>query len=57
MQKTEIDDGKSLKNNILKKLESLDLKPFAEDVKPFLMKPGDTKKIEKFKEYFKQIDL
>lgn len=57
MQKTEIDDGKSLKNNILKKLESLDLKSLAEDVKPFLMKPGDTKKIEKFKEYFKQIDL
>jgi hypothetical protein len=56
-QKAGISDGKSLKEALLVKIGTLDMGKMAAEVKPFLMNPGDSKKVELFRNYILQTEL
>ena len=56
-QKASISDGKGLKEIVLKKIDSIDMKKMAEDVRPFLFKQGEIKRVELFEEYLRQIEI
>ena len=52
--KLDVSNEKQLKERILEKCESLDMKEMAKDVEPFLFNPGDSKKILMFPELIRQ---
>jgi predicted nucleotidyltransferase component of viral defense system len=52
--KLEIEDYKELKKKLIQKSEKLDLKKLAEDLNPFLINPGDKKRVLLFKEYIEE---
>lgn len=53
-EKLSITNADTLKKEILKKCESLNMKEMANDVSPFLFEPSDTKKVEQFVDLVKQ---
>lgn len=53
-QKVQIKTETELKEKINKELEKTDLNVMAQDVKPFLFKPEEIKKIQMFKAFFNQ---
>jgi len=56
-KKVGIKDGNDLKKKLLRVCEKANFKRLAQDVKPFLINPRDTKKVELFKEFIKGVDL
>jgi predicted nucleotidyltransferase component of viral defense system len=56
-QKTKISDPGELKEIVIKKLNSINMKEMAEDVSPFLFNTTDAKKVLLFEKYFKSIEL
>ena len=55
--KTSIADVGQLKQRLLEKCNSIDMKAMAKDVQPFLFDPADIKKVSYFEEYIKQVKL
>jgi predicted nucleotidyltransferase component of viral defense system len=55
--KMKVSDGPSLKERIFQKCVKLNMKTMAKDVAPFLFNPSDSKKIEMFEVYLKQVEL
>ena len=55
--KVNIGEAKTLKERILETCSKLDMKAMAKDVSPFLFNPADSKKIELFEQYIKQVEL
>ena len=45
-----------LKGALLMKCDKLDFKRLSRDVEPFLVNPGETKKVLLFRDYIKKID-
>lgn len=56
-QKIGLTNSLSLKEKILNRVKSLNLKDLAKDVEPFLFQPSDSKKINLFSDYIKQVDF
>jgi len=56
-QKVSITNGHKLKSAILERINPFNMQELAEDVRPFLFKMKDMKKVEMFREYLKQIEL
>ncbi len=56
-QKAFIENSDQLKEAILNKTNTLDMKKIAEDVKPFLIDQKDVKKVELFNEYLNQVEI
>ena len=50
-------NSKELKTIILEHVKNIDFKSLVRDVEPFLFNPEESKKIEMFPEYIKQVDL
>ena len=55
-EKLDIADSSQLKSFIKDKVKDLDFKQLADDVRPFLFKPQDSKKVELFGEYAKTVE-
>jgi predicted nucleotidyltransferase component of viral defense system len=55
--KLNITNSKQLKEAVLLKCSSIDMKEMAKDVKPFLFNPSDVKKVVSFEEYLQQVLL
>jgi len=53
-QKIGVSNAKDLLNKVLAELKNIDLKEMSEDVKPFLFKPTDIKKVLHFENYIIQ---
>jgi len=51
-----INKSRELKGRLIKKCESIDLKEIAEEVKPFLFNPADTKQITLFTKYIDYLE-
>jgi len=49
-----IDDYGELKKKLIQKSKNLDFKKLAEDLNPFLINPGDKKRVLLFKEYIEE---
>lgn len=56
-QKASIENGMQLKDAILYRINSFDMKKLSEDVKPFLIHVKDIKRVHLFKEYLQQVSL
>jgi len=56
-QKIGLVDSQSLKDKILNHVKGINLKELARDVEPFLFQPSDSRKINLFSEYIKQIEF
>lgn len=56
-QMININNGSDLKNRMISFSEKLNLKSIVKDVEPFLFNPENSKKIELFADYIKQIDF
>ena len=56
-QKSSITNWSTLKQAILKKVDSLDIHKITDDVKPFLINQKDVKKVELFREYLEQLEI
>ncbi len=56
-QKASIKNFDQLKEAILNKTNTLEIKKIAEDVKPFLIDQKNVKKVELFNEYLKQVEI
>ena len=54
--KTKIDDVDELKERLLAKCGELDFNRLSKDVEPFLIHPGDSKKIFLFGDYIKNME-
>jgi len=57
LQKTKIGDSKELKRKMIDYTEKINFKELVKDVEPFLFDPKDSKKIEMFPEYIKQVEF
>lgn len=55
--KMKINDSTALKEIILKTCAKLDMNEMAQDIAPFLFNDADTKKVELFEKYLKQVEL
>jgi len=56
-EKMAIKDSVSLKNKLLELISGFNFKELAKDVEPFLFVPSDSKKVEMFPEFIKQVKL
>ncbi len=56
-EKMGIKNAEELRVNIIEKTAAWDFKKLAQDVRPFLFHPDDTRKIEMFPKFIKQINL
>lgn len=56
-QKASIENFDQLKEAILNKTNTLEMKKIAEDVKPFLIDQKDVKKVELFNVYLRQVEI
>lgn len=56
-EKMEITDPQELKSVVLEKCRSIDFEEMVNDVRSFLFKPEDEKRVRLFMQYFEQVDL
>jgi len=56
-QKIKIENGKELKRKMVSSAKKINFKELVKDVEPFLFDPKDSKKIEMFPEYIKQVEF
>ncbi len=56
-QKMGIETPEALRREILERIEAYDFRKLADDVSPFLMKKEEVKRVEKFKQFWEQVDL
>mgnify|MGYP001597635884 CR=1 FL=1 len=56
-QKLEIGNAQILKEKLLEKVNTLDMKALARDVAPFLFRPSESAKVERFGEYVERMEL
>jgi predicted nucleotidyltransferase component of viral defense system len=56
-QKLGLSTGEDLRREIIKKIEKFDFEKLSDDVAPFLMNLDQIKRVEKFKDFWKQVDL
>lgn len=56
-QKASITSGTQLKDSVLDKVKAINMHELAEDVRPFLIKPKDAKKVVLFREFIEQTSL
>ena len=55
--KTGISDAHQLLDRLEKKLSQINMNVMAKDVAPFLMNPNDIKKVIRFRDYLKSVEL
>lgn len=56
-QKLGVDTAESLREEILARIDEYDFKRLANDVSPFLTNQGDIRRVEKFREFWEQVEL
>lgn len=56
-QKLGVSTAEDLRREIIKRIEKFDFKKLSDDVAPFLMNLDQIKRVEKFKDFWKQVDL
>ena len=56
-QKLGIQTADDLRNVISARIEAYDFKRLADDVAPFLVNQGEIKRVEKFREFWAQVEL
>jgi len=56
-QKLGAGNADSLREVIIKKIDKYDFRKLSADVAPFLMKPDDIIRVEKFREFWNQVNL
>jgi predicted nucleotidyltransferase component of viral defense system len=56
-QKMGIDTPESLRQEILERINEYDFQELADDVAPFLLKKEQIKRVEKFREFWKQVEI
>jgi predicted nucleotidyltransferase component of viral defense system len=56
-QKVGVDTAESLRKEIAARITAYDFKILADDVSPFLINQEDVKRVEKFKEFWDQVEL
>ena len=56
-QKLGVSTAEDLRREIIKKIEKFDFEKLSDDVAPFLMNLDQIKRVEKFKDFWKQVDL
>jgi len=56
-QKLGVSTAEDLRREITKKIEKLDFEKLSDDVAPFIMNLDSIKRVEKFRDFWKQVDL
>jgi len=57
LQKTKIENSEELKRKMISSTKKINFKELVKDVEPFLFYPKDSKRIEMFPEYIKQVEF
>jgi predicted nucleotidyltransferase component of viral defense system len=57
LQKAKIENSEELKKKMISSAKKIDFKELVKDIEPFLFYPKDSKKIEMFPEYIKQVEF
>ncbi len=57
IQKMGIETPEGLREGILERIETYDFQKLADDVSPFLMKKGEIKRVENFKQFWTQVEM